>query len=182
MLIKNSVHEHLVEIKVILNLKILFLLCLSIAEQKSFEWLSGDNSSAQITKQVCLYFGDFRVEKIIGSLQWMPRKKCARHMQTNYTALCSHFPFLKQYVWQSGAMEILFQLCSLTLFSCLTFGNVLWDTHHYFCLLWISTLSLLMFLINPAEYTGPGTADFQEKNNLVFRSEHRVWFFGSEVI
>lgn len=49
MLIKNSVHEHLVEIKVILNLKILFLLCLSIAEQKSFEWLSGDNSSAQIT-------------------------------------------------------------------------------------------------------------------------------------
>lgn len=78
-------------------------------------------------------------------------------------------------------METLFHFCFMTLFSCLTFGNVLWDTHHYFSLLQISTLSLLMFSINLAGYAGPGTADFTEKNKSVFRSEHSV-FFGSDLI
>jgi len=106
----------------------------------------------------------------------MPLKNCARHMQASYTAFCNPFPFLKQRVWQSGTMEILFQLCSLTWYSCFTFGNVLWDTHQHFYLLWISALSLLMYLMNPAGCTGPATEDFPEKNNLAFRSEHWVCF------
>lgn len=49
--------------------------------------------------------------------------------------------------------------------------------NHHFYLLQISTLSLLMFSMNPAGCTGSGTADFTEKNKYVFRSEQWVCFW-----
>lgn len=44
-------------------------------------------------------------------------------------------------------------------------------THHYFYLLWIFPLSLLMFLINLAGLTWFSTAEFPEKSISAFRSE-----------
>lgn len=100
----------------------------------------------------------------------MPRKSCTGFMQTNYTALGSHFPFLKHCAWQSSVMESLkpafahgdyFHPIPLNI-SC---------THHRFYLLWIFPLSLLVFLINHAGHAGFSTVKFPEKTISAFRSE-----------
>lgn len=96
------------------------------------------------------------------------QENCAGFMQTNYTALGSHFAFLKQRAWQSSVMEILKWLLLMEVI----FIPYLWaSSRHRFCLLQIFPLSLLIVLINLAGCTGFSTIEFPEKTISAFRSE-----------